>query len=393
MSKLFSIGTVTTSPAATTAGVSNENKQKVLDMIPDAIDRWSEIAQFPTTHIVPIRIDFDYDTNSNWVAGASRSTTSLNGVEFPATGYMTFNMKYIQSPGVILHEMGHILGIGFYFTPTTNPTRIDNISGSYVYHGGNAYREYKSYLAQAGYDTTISYAGIPVEDNGGPGTVHVHFEEDGFFQDNRIINGIYHPGLWNEVLTGYVDSPMPISRISIGLLDDMGYTNIDYSKADPYKIPRESVSIKYRGQTLTIQERSLTYGSETVFGRWLSYYDFASETFSNNTYMGLRLLKDGTIHIYTQTETLTSAQKAQNPTLMWLRHFNDFITLNASKYFNNPIHRGSWTGFLLNGIKPFIKKKMRLFFHHSDQKFYKPGSLASCGVGTASNSRLKSRKT
>jgi Ca2+-binding RTX toxin-like protein len=36
-----------------------------------------------------------------------------------------------------------------------------------------------------------------------------------------------------EIMTGYVDNPMPISAMTIGSLQDLGYS-VDYSKADPY---------------------------------------------------------------------------------------------------------------------------------------------------------------
>ena len=62
-------------------------------------------------------------------------------------------------------------------------------------------------------------------------------------------NGVLHPGLDQELMTGWVenftekeyDNPdipkdMPISRITIGLLDDLGYL-VDYNSADPYDGP------------------------------------------------------------------------------------------------------------------------------------------------------------
>ena len=99
----------------------------------------------------------------------------------------------------------------------------------------NALREYKSYLPQiAG-----QLIGIPMEDDGGSGTANVHAEEghEGATSSNdRYINGIFHPGLDDELMTGWLESSpttTPLSRISLGFLEDIGYT-VDYNLADEY---------------------------------------------------------------------------------------------------------------------------------------------------------------
>ena len=58
---------------------------------------------------------------------------------------------------------------------------------------------------------------MPLEQNYGPGTVCSHWSE---------------ACLQTELMTGFVEStPTPLSRITIGTLQDLGYT-VDYSKAD-----------------------------------------------------------------------------------------------------------------------------------------------------------------
>jgi hypothetical protein len=37
-------------------------------------------------------------------------------------------------------------------------------------------------------------------------------------------------------MTGYIDTNMLISEITIGSLEDLGYTGVDYSLADPYDL-------------------------------------------------------------------------------------------------------------------------------------------------------------
>jgi len=48
--------------------------------------------------------------------------------------------------------------------------------------------------------------------------------------------GVHYPGMQNEIMTGWSDSgnsKLPLSRISIGFLEDIGYS-VDYSKADAF---------------------------------------------------------------------------------------------------------------------------------------------------------------
>src|SRR5262245_11564710 len=64
----------------------------------------------------------------------------------------------------------------------------------------------------------------PLETTGGSGTAFVHWSEAVFD---------------NELMTGFAESPgvsMPLSIVTIGGLQDLGYT-VDYSAADPYRLP------------------------------------------------------------------------------------------------------------------------------------------------------------
>lgn len=82
---------------------------------------------------------------------------------------------------------------------------------------------------------------MPIENNGGPGTQHVHPEEgheEGISVNDRYFNGVLHPGLNEELMTGFAENttvPLPLSKITLGLLEDLGFA-VDYSKADEFKI-------------------------------------------------------------------------------------------------------------------------------------------------------------
>jgi hypothetical protein len=76
----------------------------------------------------------------------------------------------------------------------------------------NATAQYNQYF-------NTSAAGVPVENSGGPGTRDSHWRES---------------ILTNELMTGYANTgPMPLSRITIGSLQDIGYS-VNYAAADPY---------------------------------------------------------------------------------------------------------------------------------------------------------------
>lgn len=154
------------------------------------------------------------------------------GNTFPMVGSIVLNATYLygslkeeQLYAVLLHEVGHVLGIGtLWYLPNSplTPYQEDN-KEKYYYTGTAALREYKSYYP------TSELVGIPLEDDGGEGTQDSHPEED----MNRMIDGKAHPGLGDELMTGWINSLASLSRVTLGFLEDMGYV-VDYTKADPY---------------------------------------------------------------------------------------------------------------------------------------------------------------
>ena len=64
---------------------------------------------------------------------------------------------------------------------------------------------------------------IPVANTGGPGTAEGHWRESTFD---------------HELMTGYAEEsgPMPLSRMTVAALEDLGYT-VDYNQADDYTMP------------------------------------------------------------------------------------------------------------------------------------------------------------
>jgi hypothetical protein len=129
------------------------------------------------------------------------------------TGRMEFDSDDIadlQSSGefdeVVFHEMGHIIGAGSLWVD--NGLYIDG-SGEYA-SGTHADDEWKA----------IGCSGpLPVEQDGGEGTADGHWDEE---------------CLQHEVMSGFLSgSAQPVSRITVGSFEDMGYL-VDYSQANPF---------------------------------------------------------------------------------------------------------------------------------------------------------------
>ena len=145
-------------------------------------------------------------------------SAALGGL--PLTGSTTLDsadLASLEAIGIlddtVLHEFGHILGIGTIWD------RKGLISGS-DYTGVSARREYQALGGQSSF--------VPLETNGGPGTALGHWSED-------VFN--------NELMTGFINRQSnPLSKLTIGSLQDIGYS-VNYNVADAYSLPSAARSI------------------------------------------------------------------------------------------------------------------------------------------------------
>lgn len=148
--------------------------------------------------------------------GQAGPTRLRPGSELPYLGIMEFDtadLAQLEQSGelesVIIHEMGHVLGIG---------TIWDRFL---IGRGGPDPR----YIGQSGNERWRAAGGtdrVPIANTGGPGTREGHWRES---------------ILGNELMTGFISgAEQPLSAITIGALDDLGY-DVDFNQADPYVIP------------------------------------------------------------------------------------------------------------------------------------------------------------
>ena len=148
----------------------------------------------------------------------------------PLYGVMQFDvadLDDLETEGgllsTILHEMGHVLGLGTLwedngfidFAPTTDDCRDTatfTTAPTYTGTQGNA-----QYVILGG------TGGAPIEDEFGAGTKCGHWDEEHFA---------------NELMTGFIDvgSDEPLSILTVGALEDLGYT-VSLAAADDYTFP------------------------------------------------------------------------------------------------------------------------------------------------------------
>ena len=267
--------------------------------INDALDNWNNIITSMPGSDQTRKIDMyftfkDYGQNSSTLAeagptgfiiGGDFATTNSYFNFYTTSGIIRFSNNYYNSDwnvptntlfqNTVKHEMGHILGIGTFWNETTIinnfppaksnlllENQIDSTGNDHtLYTGLGALNAYKYYNADNvtykvdgvdtnytnnDYPSVIQTQGVPVENNGGEGTAGGHPEEGNaefaatgeLSRNNIIIDGVFYPGLGDELMTGQAEPDgveMPLSAITVGFVEDLGY-GVDYSFADSYAL-------------------------------------------------------------------------------------------------------------------------------------------------------------
>ncbi|HEX8211346.1 MAG TPA: leishmanolysin-related zinc metalloendopeptidase [Longimicrobium sp.] len=174
----------------------------------------------------------------------------------PLVGTMAFDAADLASlessnqlGNVILHEMGHVLGIGTIWTLKAllqNRSSATSTLDTY-YSGANGIVGFDA----IGGNTYTGGAKVPVENTGGPGTINGHWRES---------------VLRNELMTGYLNAgPNPLSVLTVRSLADLGYS-VDPSRADPFFL---TLTVRAPGgteNTLTLHNDLYTGPRYTVDG-------------------------------------------------------------------------------------------------------------------------------
>eukprot|EP00050_Salpingoeca_kvevrii_P015621 m.1190 g.1190 ORF g.1190 m.1190 type:complete len:403 (-) comp642_c0_seq2:56-1264(-) len=144
-----------------------------------------------------------------------RQTIRVAGLTLPLTGIMAFDtadVARLVSHGsfydVILHEMGHVLGLGTLWSPHYNYNK-------HQYKGVAAVKSYRKEFQRP------NAKHINGEREGGVGTADGHWDE----RQGRPTGILDVAGrdFQHELLTGWINPPMFMSYTTVSALQDLGY--------------------------------------------------------------------------------------------------------------------------------------------------------------------------
>lgn len=169
------------------------------------------------------------------VLGSAGPQTGVGsgGFLYTATGLMRFDSADLASMesnktlmSVIMHEMAHVLGFGTLWDPATDFSiagfqDVFNHSTN-LYTGINALQEWKTEFSQS------SATAVPIEADGGPGTAQSHWNEVAGGAGLTGITDTFGRDMRNELMTGWLNAPSFLSRMSVAQFADIGYV-VDFS--------------------------------------------------------------------------------------------------------------------------------------------------------------------
>ena len=161
------------------------------------------------------------DGPGNVLGSAGPCVVRSGGAKQTLVGTMRFDeadLALLQSTNRIVptieHEMGHVLGFGTEFARGTTQ---DIGLADPIYVGNGALSLWPSFTLSQ------TYAGrpIPLENTGGAGTRDSHWRES-VFHAELMTGTIEYPGV-----------PMPISKLTIGVMQDLGY-QVNFGASDSF---------------------------------------------------------------------------------------------------------------------------------------------------------------
>lgn len=149
-----------------------------------------------------------------WIRDAG-SLTVVGGMVFDSADMVLLEGQGILE-AVIVHEMGHVLGVGSLWEVVTPSLLVGAGTTNPYFTGANGVFRF-----DISGGSTYPGTPVPVENTGGTGTADGHWRES---------------VMGRELMTGYISlTSNPLSTITIGSLADMAYT-VSYANADPYTV-------------------------------------------------------------------------------------------------------------------------------------------------------------
>ena len=175
-------------------------------------------------HTIVVKIRVQPLSDSNGQAGPTEDE-EIGQFTFPTEGEMEIashtyadDFDQVEFNANIVHELGHIIGLGFYTEPYTT---LDASTNGNAFRGPGTNRGVELYNQI--YGTTTHF--VPISDDRG----HLYDSVEAEDQPRQLPDGSALPSMTKEIMAhGTV-----FGSVALGVLDDIGYI-IDYSAAESY---------------------------------------------------------------------------------------------------------------------------------------------------------------
>ncbi|HET7234465.1 MAG TPA: leishmanolysin-related zinc metalloendopeptidase [Longimicrobium sp.] len=180
---------------------------------------------------------------AGWCLRRSGGLPLVGVMEFDAADVATLETRE-QFGSVILHEMGHVLGIGTLwgsFGLLQSPSSSGNVLDTY-YTGAGGLLGFNN----IGGSTYTGGQKVPVENTGGSGTANAHWRES--VQKNELMTGFLNLG------------SNPLSELTVRSLGDLGYA-VNPALADPFFL-----TLTLRGNVTGTGSSLLNLGDDLYHG-------------------------------------------------------------------------------------------------------------------------------
>jgi hypothetical protein len=177
-----------------------------------------------TPYDITIVIEDNMDRKTYGMASWETKMIWLNADNFGKMAELN-DISFDLNVSIILHEFLHTMDL-IGGSQTYKYILGDDSDPPNVYTGPHGIEQYRNVLEHNQKDiTNIIY--LPLEDDFGEGTAMSHLEE-GLDEDNsserRVIGGTSYPVIVNEIMTGFLDKRNYLTPITLGLLEDVGFT-------------------------------------------------------------------------------------------------------------------------------------------------------------------------